>query len=86
MSLNIKNHEAERLARFLAKKTGESITEVIIEALREKLKREEGRIQRPTLKTELIEISKRCSTLKDLDKRSPDEILGYNEEGFPDGH
>lgn len=34
MALNIKNDEAERLARRLAKRTGKSITRVLIDALR----------------------------------------------------
>ena len=27
----------------------------------------------------IMKISSRCSSLPDIDKRSPDEILGYNE-------
>lgn len=34
-------------------------------------------------KTELMQIGKRCATLPLLDKRSPDEILGYNQDGLP---
>ena len=50
-ALNIKNEEAVRLARQLAALEGESMTTVVIEALREKLEREhkprvdEARIQ-----------------------------------------
>ena len=43
MSLNIKHPEADRLARELAEKTGETITEAVINALRDRLAREEGR-------------------------------------------
>ncbi len=39
MSLNIKNGEAERLARQLAAVTGESVTGAITEAVRERLDR-----------------------------------------------
>lgn len=39
MSLNIKNHEAERLARQLAAVTGESVTGAIAVAVRERLDR-----------------------------------------------
>lgn len=39
MSLNIKNDEAERLARQLASTTGESLTRAITVALRERLDR-----------------------------------------------
>jgi hypothetical protein len=34
-----------------------------------------------TLLQDMIAISKRCAALPDLDTRSPDEILGYNEFG-----
>lgn len=86
MALSIKHPEAEKLARVLANKTGESITETIIRALRERLIREEGRSMTAQLKDELFEISKRCASLPDLDKRSPDEILGYDQHGLPEGY
>jgi len=39
MSLNIKNEEAARLARKLAAQTGESVTEAVTVAVRERLSR-----------------------------------------------
>lgn len=38
-------------------------------------------ISDPTLLPDMIAISKRCAALPDLDTRSPEEILGYNEIG-----
>lgn len=81
--LNIKHKEADRLARILAKQTGESITTVVIEALQEKLLREQGKRVPIELKEDLLTISKRCAALPDHDKRSPDKILGYNSFGLP---
>lgn len=83
MPLNIKNPEADRLARVLAERTGESITDVVIEALRERLRREEGRTSEPDLAEELMEIGRRCAALPVLDDRSPDNIIGYDEHGVP---
>jgi antitoxin VapB len=83
MPLNIKHPEADRLARELAKRTGESITDAVITALRERLAREEGRISVPGLKDEILAISKRCAALPDVDTRSAEEILGYDEHGLP---
>lgn len=40
MALSIKTDEADRLARTLAKLTGESLTEAVTAALRERLARE----------------------------------------------
>lgn len=81
--LNIKHPEADRLARLLAIQLNETITEVVIEALREKLLREQGRRMPVEMKTSLLEIGQRCATLPDKDKRTPDDILGYDSEGLP---
>jgi antitoxin VapB len=81
--LNIKNPEADRLARVLALQTGETITEVVIEALREKLMREQGKRAPTELKESLLQIGQRCASLPDKDIRSSDEILGYDLNGMP---
>ena len=83
MTLSIKNPEAERLARALARRTGESITDAVITALREQLKREQGRRKGVDLVTELMEIGRRCAALPVLDPRRPDEIIDYDEFGLP---
>jgi antitoxin VapB len=83
MALSIKNEEAEHLARELAKKTGLSITEAIKTALRAQLAREEGKRSAPRVRDELLAIGRRCAALPDLDRRSPEEILGYDEIGLP---
>jgi antitoxin VapB len=43
MALSIKTQEADRLARSLAKLTGETMTEAVTVALRERLDREQAR-------------------------------------------
>jgi antitoxin VapB len=83
MAVSIKNEETERLARELAKRTGVSITEAITKALREQLTREEGKRSVPRIRDELLAIGRRCAALPDLDTRSPEEILGYDEIGLP---
>lgn len=82
MALSIKNPEAEQLARTLAKLTGENITNAIIVALRDRLKRERGRQAPGRLRDEILEIGRRCAALPDFDSRAPDEILGYDENGL----
>jgi antitoxin VapB len=83
MAVSIKNAETERLARELAKRTGVSITEAITTALREQLAREEGKRSALRVRDELLAIGRRCAALPDLDSRSPEEILGYDEIGLP---
>jgi antitoxin VapB len=83
MALSIKHPEADRLARELAATTGESLTDAIINALRERLRRERGRVRSKRLREELRAIRRRCAALPVLDNRRADEILGYDEHGVP---
>lgn len=83
MALSIKDPEADRLARELAARTGETLTQAIVVALRERLARETGRTRAVPLREELAAIRRRCADLPVLDSRSPDEILGYDERGVP---
>ena len=83
MPLSIKHPEADRLARELAARTGESLTEAVINALKERLQREAGRARVRRLSDELGRIGARCAALPVLDDRAADEILGYDEDGVP---
>jgi antitoxin VapB len=83
MPLSIKDPEADRLARAVAAATGESLTAAVREALRERLRRIEGRAAAPRLSQQLREIRLRCSKLPVLDDRPPEQILGYDSAGVP---
>jgi len=83
MALSIKHPEADRLARELAAKTGENLTEAVMNALRERLARQQGRKRVLRLRDELRAISERCQTLPVLDARTPEQILGYDDRGLP---
>ncbi|MBV9989657.1 MAG: type II toxin-antitoxin system VapB family antitoxin [Alphaproteobacteria bacterium] len=84
-AIHINNAKASRLARKVAKQTGESITETIIRALEERLERNESRKKedREARKAAILQIVRDFNRLPVLDKRSPDEILGYDENGLP---
>jgi len=82
MPLSIKDEETDRLARELARATGESLTEAIRVALRERLARERART-RPGMVAAIRRIQDRLARCPVLDARSPDEILGYDERGLP---
>lgn len=81
MGISIKNDKAERLARQVAAEAGESLTDAVIHSLEERLERLKGRRSAPDLAATLMAISRRCGELPDLDTRSPEEILGYDEKG-----
>jgi antitoxin VapB len=83
MALNIRNAETEKLADSLAKLTGETQTEAVTQALRDRLARVRRERSRRRLADELDEIALRCARLPVRDARTPDEILGYDERGLP---
>ena len=83
MALNIRNEEAERLAAALAKVTGETKTEAVTKALRDRLARVRGDRVRRRLADELDDIGRHCARLPIRDARPADEILGYDEHGVP---
>jgi antitoxin VapB len=84
MALSLKDPETDRLAREVARLTGESLTEAVRKSLAERLERERLRRGRPAkgLAEKLNEIARHCAALPDLDTRSPDEIIGYDEHGL----
>lgn len=83
MALSIKKSQTERLARRVAKKTGESLTEAIEQSLKERLERLLRKQRAPLLAEKLHDILRRVDALPTLDGRSADEILGYDESGVP---
>jgi len=83
MALNIKDPEADRVVRRLAAVTGESITEAVTRAAEERLARL-GHQRRDDLLIEIASIAERCGALPELDHRSAEDIVGYDEHGIPD--
>jgi antitoxin VapB len=84
MPLSIKDPEADKMARDLAQRTGESITQAVITALRERLVREQRKDEAiDSLVDEVMDIGRHCAALPLLDARSPDEIIGYDKHGLP---
>jgi antitoxin VapB len=85
MALSIKSQEADRLARELAQATGESITDAVVAALRERLDRERRRRGARTERfhARLKRIQERVARLPVLDSRAPEEIIGYDRHGLP---
>jgi antitoxin VapB len=81
MSLNIKNQETTKLIRELADATGESMTQAVTTAVRERLRR----VRRDTDVEEIMEL------VRDMTARLPpdffdvdhDELLYDDETGLP---
>jgi antitoxin VapB len=85
MAISIKDPETDRLARELAKATGESITEAIRGALRERLERERQRRRSggAGVAAGVRRIQERLARLPVRDPRPADQLLGYDEHGLP---
>ncbi len=85
MALHITNPKANKLARKLAKQKGETLTDAVIRALEERLERDQARkaADIEARKAAILEILAKMDKLPVLDPRSPDEILGYDENGLP---
>ena len=83
MALNIRNPEAEMLAAELARQTGESKTDAVVKALRDRLARVRRERSKRCLADELEDIAKHCASLAVIDDRPADEILGYDKHGLP---
>lgn len=81
--LNIKDPEAHALASELARRTGQTLTRVVTETLRDRLVRERAVSGQARLAARVLEIGRRASSRPVLDPRTPDEILGYDECGVP---
>ena len=86
MALHIQDPETDRLARELSAVTGETITQTVNNALRERM-----RVVVPVVEQSKEEYIARIEAivadlakLPVLDNRSPDEIIGYNEYGLFD--
>ena len=83
MAFSIKNPEADRLARELVEATGDTLTGVVVVALRDRLEKVRARRNDKTLLDDLNEIAVRSAQLSKGDRRTPEEIIGYDERGLP---
>jgi antitoxin VapB len=85
MALVIDNPETERLVEELARKTGHKPDEAIAELIREKLAASsaEAPFDPPDIWERVKKIQDRVAAMPDVDTRSADEIIGYDEYGVP---
>jgi antitoxin VapB len=81
MTLNVKDPEAHRLAQAIAQATGETMTHVVTEALRERYERLQSRRGKATVE-ELLAIAKRASAHVKRPYLDHAEYL-YDERGLP---
>lgn len=76
VALSIKNAETERLARQVAEEAGESLTQAIERALKERLQRLRPQRRRRAVAEKVEHILRRLDSLPTLDRRPEEDILG----------
>jgi antitoxin VapB len=81
MTLNIKDPEAHKLARRIAQATGETMTRVVTEALRERLAKIEHQNARASVE-ELLAIADRAAAHVNRPYTDHGELL-YDKRGLP---
>ncbi len=85
MALNIRDAEVQALAREVAEATGETMTQAVKTALRERLARVRAvdEAERERRMADIMEFVRRFQSMPVIDPRSPEEILDYDENGLP---
>ncbi len=83
MALSIRNPETEKLARQVSRLTGETLTEAIGKSLWERLQRLKRNRKNRNLRRDIDKILARVDALPELDTRTADEIVGYDQNGLP---
>ena len=88
VALNIRNAEADSLAAEVASLAGETKTQAVIVALKERRQRlrQQGQVAsrvQASLVHQLDQIGLRCAARAIRDTRSADVILGYDATGLP---
>ncbi|MDP1027918.1 type II toxin-antitoxin system VapB family antitoxin [Sphingomonas sp. KR1UV-12] len=82
MGISIKHDEIERLIRELASRRGTSLTDAIGAAVRNELAREGLTVTEETWIERVRRIQERVRSYE-IDPRTDDEIIGYDEHGLP---
>ena len=78
-TLYIKNPVAHRLAEQVSERTGMNLSDAVIAALEERLRKTD----RPLNRTRVDALCARIGALPVVDSRNPEEIPGYDAFGIP---
>lgn len=81
VALSIKTDEADALARELSAATHETLTEAVTTALRERLARVKE--HQADVPARLERLAAEYAALPVSDRRSAEEIVGYDDSGLP---
>jgi len=82
MAFHVSSERVDQNVRKLADLTGQSITDAINDAVLDKIRRLEPRKPDPNYVRDLMEMSERIAKKLRPDGRTPDELVGYDENGL----
>ncbi|MCB9734262.1 MAG: type II toxin-antitoxin system VapB family antitoxin [Deltaproteobacteria bacterium] len=83
MAINIRNAEVERLIDELKSMTGKGTTEIVLELVRDENARQRKLLDIEERRRRIQEISRRFCARLGPNPPTPDEIIGYDENGLP---
>ena len=84
MALSLKDPETDSLARQVAALTGETLTEAIRRSLADRLQAERIKRGHPAIdRAAIASLLAQYDALPTFDKRSAEDIIGYDEHGLP---
>ena len=83
MAISLKDPEADRLAREVAARTGETLTAAVIVALRERLARLKGQSPPPAVARRASRHRPTLRRVADARRPASRRDSGYDEQGLP---
>lgn len=83
VSINLKNREAEALLAELKAATGKGTSQIVLELLRKEAARQRRQAQVGARRKQIRKLAERYSARLPPDIATPDEIIGYDENGLP---
>lgn len=83
MSVNIKNREVEALLAEIKAATGKGTSRILLELLRKEAASLRNRRSVEERRRKIDEISRRYSARLTGRQETPEEIIGYDEDGLP---
>jgi antitoxin VapB len=83
MAINIKNAEVESLLDELKAATGKGVTEIVLDLARREVHRQRRLRELDERRDRIRALSARYRARLPAQPASPDEIIGYDDDGLP---
>lgn len=81
--LSVKNPQVDALLSQLVKDSGESKTQLVLKGLKLLKENRTKQVSKASVAEDLLAAGQRIAALSQLDDRSFEDIIGYDEHGLP---